>query len=92
VEAAAVMRHRVLDGVLSSLIWTFLPGVRILFRFGSYPVPIRDLWENRKLYASCATPGLSRRRSDRAQNLKKLRFAENLIRRKPLVGARCRLP
>ena len=58
-EAAegAMKNYELLDGVLSSLIWTFLTGVRILFRFGT--CPIRDLRENRKLYISCATPGLS---------------------------------
>jgi hypothetical protein len=58
-EAAegAMKNYELLDGVLCSLIWTFLTGVRILFRFGT--CPILYLWENRKLYISCATPGLS---------------------------------
>jgi hypothetical protein len=51
------MKNYELLGVLSSLISTFLTGVRILFRFGT--CRIRDLGENRKLYISCATPGLS---------------------------------
>jgi hypothetical protein len=31
----AMRNYELLDGVLSSLIWTFLTGVLILFRFGS---------------------------------------------------------
>ena len=54
----AMRNYELLDGVLSSLIWTFLTGVLILFQFGSCS-EFRDLWENRKLYLSCATPDLS---------------------------------